>query len=115
MAKNNADLLVGVGPNRPQKAWRHLYRAIEHTDAKRRCEKTRALGFPPGIVSCADAFVALQQQRHSADYDPVYKISRADALATVAQAERAIRDLRTSSRKDRRAFAVQLLFDRRRD
>jgi hypothetical protein len=115
MAKNNADLLVGVGPNRPDKAWRHLYRAIEHSDAKRRCEKARALGFPPGIVSCANAFVALQQLRHSADYDPTYKIGRADALAMVAQAEKAIKDLRASPRKDRRAFAVQLLFERRKN
>ena len=30
MAKNAADLLVGVGSNRPDKAWTQTYRALQH-------------------------------------------------------------------------------------
>jgi hypothetical protein len=113
IAKNNADLLVGIGPARPDKAWRRLYRAIEHGGAKRRCAEVVALKFPPEIVRCANAFVALQEVRHSADYDPGYSISQREAKDIVGQAERAIKDLKSAPRKDRRAFAVLILFNER--
>ena len=34
MAKDAADMLVGVGADRPDKAWTQLYRALQHGDAK---------------------------------------------------------------------------------
>jgi hypothetical protein len=113
MARDAANLFVGVGANRPDKAWAQAYRALGHGFAKNACGQVRALGFPPAICSCADAFVTLQQARHDADYDPGHKASRADALAAITLAEQAIRDLRTTPRKDRRAFAVQLLLQKR--
>lgn len=113
LAKEAADLLVGVGQDRPDKAWAHTYRALEHGFAKNACAQVRGLGFPPGLGSVADAFVTLQQSRHEADYDPDHRIARADALAAIALAEQAFVDLRSSSRRDRRAFAVLLLLRRR--
>ncbi|MBI1779272.1 MAG: hypothetical protein HYR63_28400 [Proteobacteria bacterium] len=109
MARDAADLLLGVGQDRPDKAWAQTYRALEHGFAKNACGQVRGLGFPPDICSCADAFVSLQQARHDADYDPSHRVTRAVALAAVAQAEQAIGCLRTAPRKDRKAFAVQLL------
>ncbi len=106
-------MLVGVGPNRPDKAWKHTYRTLQHGDAKSACEAVRKLDFPNSIKSCADAFVALQQKRHEADYDPDYRVLRADALDAIQQAEDAIRDLRASPRRDRLAFAVQILMKKR--
>lgn len=113
MANDAADMLVGVGPNRPDKAWSHTYRTLQHGEAKSACEAVRNLNFPNSIKSCADAFVALQQKRHEADYDPDYRVLRADALDAIQQAEDAIRALRTSARRDRRAFAVQILMKKR--
>lgn len=113
MAKDSADMLVGVGPNRPDKAWTHTYRALQHGDAKSACEAVRSLNFPNTIKSCADAFVALQQKRHNADYDPDYRVLRADALDAIQQAEDAIRDLKASSKRDRLALAVQILMKKR--
>jgi len=113
MAKDAADLLVGVGPNRPDKGWRHAYRALEHGVAKNACAEVRNLKFPSGIVSCADTFVKLQKARHAADYDPTHRVLRAEAMAFVSEADSAIRTLRTAPRKDRRAFAIQLLLKRR--
>jgi uncharacterized protein (UPF0332 family) len=113
MAKDAADMLVGVGPNRPAKAWTHAYGALQHGDAKSACEAVRKLNFPNTIKSCADAFVALQQKRHDADYDPDYRVLRADALDAIQQAEGAIRDLKASPKRDRRAFAVQILMRKR--
>lgn len=107
-------MLVGVGPNRSDKAWTHTDRALQHGDAKSACEAVRNLNFPNTIQSCADAFVALQQKRHDADYDPDYRVLRADALDAIQQAEDAIRDLKASTKRDRRAFAVQILMKKRR-
>ena len=98
MAKDAADMLVGVGLDRPDKAWAHTYRALQHGDAKTACQAVRNLNFPNNIRSCADAFVALQQRRHDADYDPDYRVLRADALDAIQQAEDAIRDLKASTK-----------------
>lgn len=114
VAKDAADMLVGIGSNRPDRAWSQVFRALQHGDAKSACEAVRNLDFPDTIKSCADAFVALQQKRHDADYDPDHRVSRADALDAIQLAEDAIRDLKASPRKDRRAFAVQLLMKKRR-
>jgi hypothetical protein len=114
LAKDAADLLVGVGRNRPAHAWSQVYRSLQHGDAKRACEAVRNLGFPQTIVACADAFVALQQQRHDADYDPDCRVLRADAMAAIDLAEKAIRGLRTTARVHRKTFSVHLLHRRRR-
>ena len=113
MAKDAADMLVGVGATRPDKAWTQLYRGLNHKDAKDACKALRHLNFPAGIKSCADAFVSLQQKRHDADYDPDHRITRADALGAIQEAEDAIRGLRAASKRDRTAFAVQILFKKR--
>jgi hypothetical protein len=113
MAKDAADLLVGVGPNRPDKAWRHMHRALDHGAAKNACAEVRNLGFPPEIITCADEFVKLQKARHSADYDPFHRVRRQHAMTCVSNAEKAIKALKSASKKDRCAFAVQLLVKRR--
>lgn len=113
LAKDAADLLVGVGQARPEKAWQQTYRALQHGDAKTACGQARNLGFPQTIVNCASIFIDLQERRHSADYDPSTRLTRADALQGIALAERAVADLRATARKDRKAFAVLLLFRRR--
>lgn len=113
MAKDAADMLVGIGPDRPDKAWAHTYRSLQHGGAKSACEAVRNLNFPNTIKTCADAFVALQQKRHDADYDPDYRVLRAEALEAIKLAEDAIRDLKASPKRDRRAFAVQILMLKR--
>ncbi|MBV5335741.1 hypothetical protein JZU48_01650, partial [bacterium] len=94
-------------------AWAQVYRSLEHGFAKNACMAVRSLRFPRGLAECADAFVDLQQERHKADYDPVYRIRRRDALARIKQAEQAINDLIACDLKDRKAFAIQLLFKKR--
>ena len=71
------------------------------------------MNFPATIKHCADAFVTLQQKRHDADYDPDCRVLRADAIEAIDLAEKAIKDLRATSKRDRRAFAAQLLFAKR--
>lgn len=113
LAKDAADLLVGVGPARVRRAWVHAYRALEHGFAKNACNEAKNLGFPAGIRVCADALIALQEARHKADYDPEARFTRAEAMDWVARAEAAVKALRGEPRADRRAFAIQLLLKKR--
>ncbi|WP_367345217.1 hypothetical protein [Stenotrophomonas bentonitica] len=46
----------------------------------------------PDLADLARHFVALQEERHSADYDTNRKLGRADALAQVGAAEAAFKN-----------------------
>jgi hypothetical protein len=123
VAKDAADLFAGVGPVRAGKAgvgpvragkaWRHAYRGLEHGFARNACREVSKLGFPHGITHCANEFVELQEARHDADYDPKARLTRAEALQWVVRAEAAIAGLRSAPRRDRRAFAIQVLLKKR--
>lgn len=52
-----------------------------------------AASVDPRIVSLSDAFADLMENRHAADYDSLVTFSKADVLANVAAARRAIADL----------------------
>lgn len=105
LAKDGADLFVGASRT-PSAAWSQAYRALEHGFAKNACSQVRGLGLPGPIVGCAETFVRLQQQRHAADYDPLARFTRTEVILAVDEADKAVRDLRSSGRADRRAFAV---------
>jgi hypothetical protein len=113
VARSNADRIVGTGQGRSDRAWTQAYRALEHGNAKAACQQLGSLGFPAGLVRVGRTFVSLQEARHSADYDPNYRVSRRDALSALSEAEAAIAELRRSSVPDRAWFAVQLLMRRR--
>ena len=113
LAKQCADAFAGTGPGRSDKAWNQVDRALEHGFAKNACKQASNLGFPPGIVTFATAFVALQEERHRADYDPESRYSRAQALDFVQQAEQAIQALKGAPTPDRRALAVLVMLKQR--
>lgn len=94
-------------------AWRQVYRALQHGDAKTRCESLPA-GFPQSLKDVADAFVSLQRLRHVADYDPFATFTRGDTLSHILMAESTIAKLVAAPIKHRRAFVVWLLFANRR-
>ena len=115
IAKSNADLFLGVAKSsRSEKAWQQAYRGLQHGSAKSACTEALGLNFPAGIKRCATAFVSLQEKRHSADYDPLFRLKKEDALDAIGEAKSAIRGLKNAPVKDRRAFAVLLLFPKRR-
>lgn len=111
LAENAANHLVGsASTSRNSPAWAQLFRTLDHGLAKARCESAQARAFSAPICACADAFVQLQISRHRADYDPLVRFSRADALDAVALAERALTSLRGAPREERAAFAVHLIY-----
>jgi len=105
----------GPGAARSTKAWKQAYRALDHYDAKKRCNQVSAGNgsFPAGIKNFAREFSMLQDQRHSADYDPMYRIDIGATEAEIIRAEKAIDDFRNCSPKDRGAFAVWIVFKMR--
>lgn len=57
----------------------------------------------------------MQGLRHLADYDPFQQFSRLEVSQLIEETKTAIAQLGRTPRSDRRAFAVFVLFDLRRD
>lgn len=114
LAHDCADLLVGTGDTRSDPAWAQVYRTLEHGVAKNSCKTAASRGFPAGIVSFADTFVIMQEERHRVDYDPLARYVRPEVLVLIDNCEQAIKDLAAAPRSDRKAFAVWVLFQKKR-
>jgi hypothetical protein len=113
LARDCANLLVGTaGSDRSDAAWRQVYRALNHGDARSRCQSPPS-GAPAQIRGFADLFVELQSRRHTADYDPDYRTHKTSVAADIDAAEAVIDAYLTAPVKDRRAFAVWVLFKTR--
>ncbi len=118
VAVSGADLLVGgEQADRSERAWRQTYRALNHGRAKNRCKeitgKKKQMGFPPGLEDFALEFVNLQRARHRADYDPAERLIKSDVHQTIRLAERAVAKFTHADRRDRKAFVVYMLLDKR--
>ena len=83
---------------------------------RERCRrKTTFLKFPQSIQDFGNLFVAMQEERHSADYDPFSRFQKSDVMVDVVAAEQAIASYYGASIKDRRAFAAYVLLKQRTD
>ena len=71
--------------------------------------------FPSDIQDFANQYAAFQEKRHKADYDPSSTFTRRDVLTSIDAAAAAIKKLKASSIKDRRAFAVRTAMIKRPD
>lgn len=110
-----ADTIVGgAGADRSEQAWRQAYRALQHGPASKRCGHENIHWFPTEIQDFANVFVDLQKKRHSADYDPDAALSKLEVVQEISEAENVISRFKQAPLKDRRAFAVYVLFDLRR-
>ena len=116
LAKNGADLLVGTTDvSRSIHAWRQTYRGLEHGRVKSACRKLGVMEkFPPSIQKFGDFFVEMQKVRHSADYDPYAEfeepLTKFFVERRINRAEKIIGDFNAAHKKDRKAFAVYVLF-----
>ncbi len=71
--------------------------------------------FPREIEDFANAFVALQEKRHMADYDPSARFSKYEVQRDIVAARTFIEGFQAARAKHRRAFAVYVLFRTRAD
>lgn len=108
LCRTAADALVGRtrAPRYPR-AWLQTYRAVEHGVAKNQCRDRLTMSrFPDAIQDFAEAFVLLQERRHSADYDPISSFEVSEVRALVARADEVVANLQRVPLADRRAFAA---------
>lgn len=115
LAKSCADGLIGgSGANRRMKAWLQTYRALSHQQAKNACMAAGQNGdFSASVVAFARLFVDLQRKRHSADYDPAFRLAKSDVLADSNLAYSVIEDFEQAPVSERRALAALALFPQR--
>jgi len=91
-------------------AWKQVYRALEHGPAKDRCKNKEMIKkFPKEIEDFANTFVAMQDKRHRADYDPGAKFVKSEVILDHLVVEGAIENFKKASVADRRAFCVYVL------
>ena len=111
LARTAADTLSG---KKHGAAWHQVYRALEHGNATKACENKKAMQeFPLAIQEFADSFVALQSERHLADYALEERYYKHRALLLIASAESAINKLESVDKQDRRDFVARVLFRKR--
>ena len=115
LARSCADLLIGSAKaRRSQKAWRQVYRALEHGVARNACLNQKIITkFPLGIKRFADTFVIMQEKRHAADYEPNSDLCKSEVLQDIADVEATIKQFVKVPTYDRRAFAALVLFKNR--
>ena len=106
LAQLCADELVGVTKH-SSPAWIRVYRALEHGFAKNALKANEVTALNPGVKDFADAFLALQDLRHIADYDPrPFPYRRRATQAAIAQARNAITKLNAIDPEIRRVLAT---------
>lgn len=120
LASECANLLVGSRSSTPTRmAWRQAYRSLDHGQIRRQCTERRPRRvlrrFPQAVQDFADQLVKMQRLRHLADYDPLERFVRSEVSQLVEQTESVIAEFKQAERPDRRAFAVFVLFNLRRD
>ncbi len=83
---------------------------FDHSTASERLDRAAQKNeFGTPISTFATAFSTLQGRRHSADYDPRYRVSRAESIRHINEAERAIVELEGAEAGDILRMAVTLL------
>ena len=105
LARICADRAGTVG-NRP--IWRRVYRALEHRQAKARCENAPPW-FPDEVRQFGQTFAELQGKRHLADYDPDHRLGKSEVIADVNDAQTAMDRFLAALASVRRDFAIHML------
>jgi hypothetical protein len=114
LARSGADLFIGSSAAaRAQHAWRQVYRGLDHATARAACREPLADLFCQPVQDFALEFVFQQQQRHAADYDPLFRTTQSKAMGDVARARAVIEGFQRCPVAQRRAFAALVPFRRR--
>jgi hypothetical protein len=103
-----------------------VYRSVDHRALRTVCEDvvkttlptkyTKYVsrhGFGPNINALATAVVDLQEKRHAADYDPLFRVNMSDARLAVATSRTALTRFKRITSAQRKAFVSLLVFSPR--
>ena len=88
--------------------WRRVYRALEHGQAKTRCENMPSR-FPDEMRQFGRMFADMQSKRHFADYDPDHPVRKSDVVADINNAKAVIDRFLATLDNARRDFAIHVL------
>ena len=101
-----------------------FYRALDHGSLKKRCEDLgksplqrkqgqffKMAAFCQDLRDFANDFVVLQEVRHLSDYDPDYKLTKAQAQQYVEDAKDAIVKLGAANDAEKSKFLAYMLFN----
>jgi len=114
LARMSADCFIGA-PQEPhtERAWRDVYRSVSHRHVAKKCQEIAnrgtAMGFPAEIVDFANQFDPIMRDRERADYDPLYKPTKANAIAVLNTVRLAIDMLSSADQIHRKAFAAFMI------
>ena len=115
LAHTCADSLAGrAGTVGDRPMWCRVYRALEHRQAKTRCESVPSW-CPEEVQEFGRTFATQQRRRHLADYDPDHRVRKSDVVADIESARRAIDRLLGTPARVRRDFAIHVLMKVRAD
>jgi uncharacterized protein (UPF0332 family) len=117
-----ADDVVGR-THRQTPRYQLVYRRVEHRSLLRLCEDVvkstlpakysdyePAGGFGADLQFFAGALVDLQEKRHLADYDPLFRVTKSEAVLAVETGRTALVRFRNANRTQRKAFVSLVLF-----
>ncbi|WP_372424657.1 hypothetical protein [Salinarimonas chemoclinalis] len=91
-------------------AWLLTYRAVQHAFVKNVVRRADVQALHDGVRQFASIFIALQELRHLADYDPSRSFTREEAVTAVELAQRGIAALAAVPAAIRLDLAARLLF-----
>ena len=109
LAESNAAVLIGSPPDpAAAPAWSRIYRGLDHSTARRELQRHRQ-EFSPPARHFTDTFEAMQEFRHSADYDPAVGFTAHEASIYMDQTEAAILNFLQVPRSERTYIATLTL------
>jgi hypothetical protein len=111
MVSAAADSIVPTD-KRATERYVRVYRSINHGPLRMLCEQVKGKNstFGPDMRQFAVTVYDLQEKRYSADYDPLFKTIRSDALLTIKAARSAIELFEAAPIDEREHFLSLLLF-----
>lgn len=113
LGKLCADELIGVTKANTL-PWVRVYRALDHGFAKNALNQNVIQALDPAAKTFADAFIAFQEKRYTADYDPQpFPFRRRATSGYVQQARIAIAALDGLNSEQRRVMATVVLLKSR--
>lgn len=104
-----------VGWAKPWEAFTPIYRALDHSAAKKLFDRDRdGQIYGEDVAEIGRIFISLQQARYTADYDPEpFSPSRREALELIRLARQAVQATRTIKADKRLLLAVHLIVRQR--
>jgi hypothetical protein len=122
IAAEAADIFIGR-MQRQSPMYELVYRSIDHKSLRKLSEDVKKPTMPeryskyvptgglgPDLVAVATAIAELQEKRHRADYDPLFRVQMSDALLAVETSRTALARFRRANRNNRKVFLSLLVF-----